>query len=149
MSKREIASPTWPNPRDPCGRIDQPISEEWLRQHEFRIVGNRRDDRMPVRRMEIGWKTIQRDASFGTCHSDLCIDLAPHKETWDQRLGVWRKWFCWIHQDEPYRSIHVRTIYFRWEIAKLFEGLTGRCWPGTITDQTGGPNEQTQNETAT
>lgn len=113
----------WCQPGGTVGQLRRPITEDWLRDHGWRIEDNRNDPRLPVRRLVIGRDLIKQ----GIFHSsdDLCIDVAPV-------VGEGNWWFVWLMQVEPYRHIHVRMMRQTWELARLYEGLTGRVWPGTL-----------------
>jgi len=106
------------------GRLERPITEDWLREHGFAIEDGRNDPRLPVRRLRVGYDTIEGRLPFHA-PDDLCIDLAPS-------VARDQSWHVWIMQVEPYRHIHVRHMRYTWEIARLWEGLTGRVWPGTL-----------------
>jgi len=107
---------------EPLGRLDRPITEDWLRTHGFAIESGRSDERLPLRRLRIGDRTTEGRIPFQS-PEDLCIDVAPRGPD---------SWYVWIMQVEPYRHIHVRHMRYTWEIARLYEGLTGRVWPGTL-----------------
>lgn len=115
-------TPDRPPPLHP-GWLHRPITEDWLKAHSFRLEDNRNDERLPLRRLVVGQDLIRRGAFHSS--DDLCIDVAPvDKEG--------KRWFVWLMQVEPYRHIHIREIVFTWEIARLYEGLTGRVWPGSL-----------------
>lgn len=100
---------------------DEPITEAWLREHGFRPVLPRGDGRgFELHRLVVGDDILGGRPQFAS-PDDLCIDVAPVGGT-----SSW--WFCWVHQVEPHRSIHVRDVRHTWELARLYEGLTGREW---------------------
>lgn len=115
---------TWPHPISPVHDIRQPITEGWLRTNYFRIEDGRNDSRFPIRSLAIGGDILGGKPFMGST-DDLCIDVAPRIDA-DQR-----DWHVWISQREPYRFLHVRFMRETWEIIRLYEGLTGRVWPGT------------------
>jgi hypothetical protein len=108
--------PTWCAGGGTIGRLHRPITEAWLIAHEFRIESGRQDPRLPVRSLSVAPK------AFMTSSDDLCIDVAPSHDG---------EWHCWVAQREPYQFIHVRMMRETWEIAALYEGLTGKIWPGS------------------
>lgn len=114
----------WCEPGHEAGQLQRPITEDWLRAHEFRIYSGRNDERLPVRRLPVSALKLGGRQPF-ECSTDLCIDVAPVGPKHDE-------WSVWLGQEEPYRHIHVRYMRFTWEIAKFYEGLTGRIWPGTL-----------------
>lgn len=120
----EYEPQTWPTPRDPCGQLHRPITEDWLRDHGFRIEDSRNDRRLPVRRLNCRWDGVDGRQMFSS-PDDMCIDVAPVDAARNQ-------WHVWLMQVEPYRHIHVRYMKYTWEIARLYEGLTGRVWPGSL-----------------
>lgn len=128
---KDCALPTWPTICDPCGDTQRYIDEDWLREHGFRVETGRNDERYPVRRLPIARHGIDGPQPF-EAGDDLCIDVAPTPDSWSESNKTWLRWHVWIMQVEPWRHIHVRYMRQRWEIAKLYEGLTGRCWPGTL-----------------
>jgi hypothetical protein len=115
---------TWCEPGHEGGQLQRPVTEDWLRAHGFKIYGGRNDERLPVRRLPVGSVKCGGRQPF-EAHDDLCIDVAPVTPEADE-------WFVWIARDEPYRHVHVRHVKFTWELARLFEGLTGHVWPGTL-----------------
>ena len=124
-------SAAWPTPCDPCGKLHVPITEDWLRRHGFRIEDGRNDRRMPVRRLAVLWDGVDGRQMFSS-PDDLCIDVAPVIGSQDAVTKNWREWYVWIMQVEPYRHIHVRHMKYTWELALLYQGLTGRVWPGVL-----------------
>jgi hypothetical protein len=119
--------PTWPTSIDgvPCLHMRRPITEDWLRSNGFRIDDGRNDPRMPIRSLAIGSDLVGGRPFLGSS-DDLCIDVAPTD------IKKQDEWFVWIGQREPYRHIHVRYMRTTDELVRLYEGLTGRVWPGTL-----------------
>ena len=111
-------------PPGQIGHLHRPITEDWLREHEFRLSGERNDGRHHVRRLAVATEGIDGRQMFES-PDDLCIDVAKSFQDNGQ-------WHVWIQQIEPYRTIHVRHMRYTWEIARLYEGLTGVVWPGTL-----------------
>lgn len=111
-------------PPGTIGSLHRPITEEWLRDHEFRLQSDRNDGRHYVRRLAVALEGIDGRQLFES-PDDLCIDVAPSFQSDGQ-------WHCWIQRVEPYQFIHVRHMRFTWEIARLYEGLTGVVWPGSL-----------------
>lgn len=112
MSERE-----WCQVGGRIGNPRQPISEEWLIAHGFRISSGRNDPKMPIRSLAIGPRVYMGSSD------DLCIDISPNRGT--------SVWFVWVAQREPYRHIHVRMMQETWEVIRLYEGLTGELWTGS------------------
>ena len=111
-------------PPGTIGSLHRPITEDWLRKHEFRLQSGRNDGRHHVRRLPVALEGIDGRQMFESC-DDLCIDVAPS-------FGADGQWHCWLYRDDPYQCIHIRYVRFTWEIARLYEGLTGVVWPGTL-----------------
>jgi hypothetical protein len=111
------------------GRLHRPITEGWLREHEFKINAGRGLNAEWVRQIAIGGWTAQGRRPFDS-PDDLCIAVAP--TLGKKPLDADTQWHCWIVQEEPRRSIHVRHMRYTWELARLYEGLTGMVWPGTL-----------------
>lgn len=94
-----------------CG-LAEPITTAWLAAHGWRAT-IRRD--ATVHRRTIGDELRGGRPPFGSS-DDLSIDVSP---------GTGGEWFVWVHQQEPYRHIHVRHMRYVWELQRLYEGLTG------------------------
>lgn len=99
----------------PCG-LAAPITPDWLAANGWRDL--HRPETPGLHRRVIGDEVLGGRPFLGAS-DDLCIDVAPGNEG---------KWFCWVHQQEPRRHIHVRHVRFTWELVKLWEGLTGKTW---------------------
>jgi hypothetical protein len=96
-----------------------PLSYDWLHANGFHLL--HREERQPTDhvRRNVGMEKLKGLEPFQSI-DDLCIELAS-QTTGDE-------WFCWVVQIEPRRHIHVRMMRERWEVVKLWEGLTGREW---------------------
>jgi hypothetical protein len=116
---------SWPTSEDGlvCLPLRRPITEDWLRANGFRIEDGRNDPRLPVRSLAVG-AMLRGGRPFLGSAEDLCIDVAP--------TSTPGEWFVWVGQREPYRHIRVRHMGETHEIVRLFEGLTGTVWPGTL-----------------
>lgn len=123
----EATGKTWPTHIDgiPCLHMRRPITEDWLRANGFRVEDGRNDPRFPIRSLAIAGDKFG-GRSFMESSDDLCIDVAPTS------IKDQAEWYVWIGQREPYRHIHVRFMRTTDELARLYEGLTGRVWPGTL-----------------
>lgn len=95
------------------------ITEAWLRANGFRLQSRR--DRQPTDhyRRDLGDEVLGGRPFMGSS-DDLCIEVAKTCGGSDCTT-----WHCWIFQVEPCRHIHVRDVSSTWELAKLYEGLTG------------------------
>lgn len=115
----ECRTPRWcpfiPKPED-TGNL---ITEEWLKSKGFRLVGERTDEQtkpeVRLRRLAICGKGGTENPFSSP--DDLCIDIAPDPFTGD--------WYVWLHQEEPYRFIHVRQFRYQGDLERLYEALTG------------------------
>lgn len=114
----------WPKRGGTIQDMHRPITEEWLIASGFRIDEGRNDPRMPIRSLSIGGHVVGAPVPF-QASDDLCIDVSPVS-------SLPGEWFVWIAQRDPYRHIHVRHMRETWELVRLYEGLTGRVWPGTL-----------------
>lgn len=92
-----------------------PITVGWLMVHGWRPLDGRA---VPNYRRCVGAELRGGQPPFGS-FDDLCIDVAHD----GRKPG---EWFCWVVQVEPSRCIHVRMMTTTDELAKLYEGLTGR-----------------------
>lgn len=103
-----------------------PITEDWLKENGFRAVARRGDERteptVRLRRLAIAHHA--KETTAFTSADDLCIDIAPNL-VGDTHLG---NWYVWLHQEEPYRFLHVRMMEYQHEVIALYEGLTGCKW---------------------
>ena len=106
--------------------VDRPITDDWLQANGFRLRDNRNDQREPLRRLAISGHKHGGRTPFESS-DDLCIDIAPSRTA--EEPG---EWSVWLMQVEPYRHIFVRSMRFTWEIARLYEGLTGVVWFGSL-----------------
>lgn len=95
------------------------ITEEWLKSKGFKLLGQRGDERtkpeVRLRRLAICGKGGTE--SLFSSPDDLCIDIAPNPIAGD--------WYVWLHQQEPYRFIHIRQFCYQSDLARLYEALTG------------------------
>lgn len=102
---------------------DDLITEDWLKTHGFRLVGGRTDERtkpeVKLRRLAIKRECVG-DRNIFDSPDDLCIDIAPNTIKGD--------WFVWLHQEEPYRFIHVRQFKYQADLMRLYEALTGKAF---------------------
>jgi hypothetical protein len=98
---------------------DAPITDDWLKASGFRLqkpFGNYTERVLPV-------KGDCRDGlTAGDAEDDLCIVVGRPVDS-DPAA-----WFVWVYQAEPLRHIHVRQMRCQWEVACLWEGLTGQAW---------------------
>lgn len=102
-----------------------PITESWLAANGWHLVGERNDERTrPENRLRR--REIKGDGGRKPFESadDLCIDVAPG-------FGQPPRWHVWLHQCEPYRFIHLRTVGRCGELIQLYEALTGVKWEAT------------------
>lgn len=98
---------------------DEPITETWLRQHDFKIV---RDDQQ--RR---NWRV---DLPRRLHDEDLFIEVSPNTLRGDKV----EFWYCWIGEPgSGGRSLHIRRINTTADIERLYQGLTGQPMPGPCT----------------
>lgn len=104
-----------PNPED----TESFITEEWLKANGFKPVGERNDERtkseVKLRRLAICGKGETQNIFASP--DDLCIDIAPNPIAGD--------WYVWLHQEEPYRFIHIRQFRYQSDLERLYEALTG------------------------
>lgn len=95
------------------------ITEDWLKANGFYLVGERTDERtkpdVKLRRLAIKGKG-GRDRNIFESPDDLCIDIAPNLYRGD--------WYVWLHQEEPYRFIHIRQFRDRADLIRFYEVLT-------------------------
>ena len=117
-----MTTESWPKTGGTIRDMRCPITEEWLIANGFRIEDGRNDPRMPMRSLVVGGDLLGGHRAFRS-PDDLCIDAAPV----DSKR---QEWHVWIARREPYRHIHVRHMKETWELIRLYEGLTGRVWPG-------------------
>lgn len=98
---------------------DNLITEEWLKSKGFKLVGQRTDERtkpeIRLRRLAICGKGGTEN--IFSSPDDLCIDIAPNTHAGD--------WYVWLHQQEPYRFIHIRQFRYQSDLERLYESLTG------------------------
>lgn len=121
-----MSTPTNPGRSNAIPVIDRPITEEWLTANRFRLEDNRNDSRLPLRRLAISCHK-HGGRTFMESSDDLCIDVAPSRS-----LDKEGEWNVWLMQVEPYRHIFVRSIKYTHELVRLYEGLTGVVWFGTL-----------------
>lgn len=95
------------------GEADRPITDEFLKASGFKLGG--RDGTHRV--LWLGWCPRQR----GRDTADIGLELAAG------RSGD-GEWFCWIVQEDPRRSVHVRGVRFEREVIVLVEALTDKAW---------------------
>jgi len=96
------------------------ITEDWLKENGFRLVSERNDERtkpdIRLRRLAIKqYCTIGR--TIFDSPDDLCIDIAFNPAS--------NNWYVWLHQEDPYRFIHIRNFRDRVDLISFFEVLTG------------------------
>lgn len=98
------------------------ITEDWLRENGFRLVPQRNDERTEptVRLRRLAIKGASGKQNIFESPDDLNIDIAANSIAGD--------WYVWLHQEDPYRFIHVRQFRYQHEIVKLYEALTGAAW---------------------
>ncbi|HEY9598473.1 MAG TPA: hypothetical protein V6D33_12465 [Cyanophyceae cyanobacterium] len=98
---------------------DKVITEEWLKAKGFRPVAHRNDERtkpdVKLRRLAICGKG--ETENMFTSPDDLCIDIAPNPVAGD--------WYVWLHQEDPYRFIHIRQFRYQHDLERFYEALTG------------------------
>lgn len=104
---------------------DEPITDAWLSAHGWKTPSPRNDGntQLPGFRLRpVGHELADGPHPFRS-YDDLCIAVAPSH-------GSPGEWHCWLYQLEPYRHIHVRHVRTVRDLVRLWEGLTGRDWPG-------------------
>ena len=99
----------------------EPITEDWLKANAFYLVGERTDERtkpdVKLRRLAIKGKGGRDRHNIFESPDDLCIDIASDPYRGD--------WYVWLHQEEPYRFIHIRQFRDRADLIRFYEVLTG------------------------
>lgn len=104
-------------------RTNEPITAAWLFANGWKLGSQRNDPhtQLPGFRIRpIGDELLGGRQPFQS-FDDLCIGVAPVTATAGE-------WHVWVYQLEPYRHIHVRHMRYTWELARLWEGLTGKDW---------------------
>jgi hypothetical protein len=94
----------------------EPITPDWLLAHGWRIATRRVGHELEVWRRAVG-DELAGGRPFLGAHDDLCIDVSP---------AVGGAWHCWVTQADPHRFLHVRMMRTGADLARLYEGLTGR-----------------------
>lgn len=105
------------------------ITEEWLKSKGFRLIGGQRADErtkpeVKLRRLAICGKGGTEN--IFSSPDDLCIDIAPDPYAGD--------WYVWLHQQEPYRFIHIRQFRYQDDLERLYKALTGVPLEGSSPD---------------
>lgn len=97
--------------------MNEPITEEWLREVGFKW-------HQLERQLHKHWLLWLGDAldNRATSFDDLGVEVSTGSDDW---------WFCWLRSDHAgrySRFIHIRHIRLRGELIGLIEGVTGRSW---------------------
>lgn len=96
-----------------------PIDEEWLHVNRFQLCG-RHEGQEKNRSVFLTAYYLDIDPQImPNIQYGLSLEVCPSFED---------RWHCWLVQDDPRRSIHIRMVEYRDEIKHLVEALVGCRW---------------------
>lgn len=102
--------------------LDEPITEEWLKESGFRWSHlDRQDSKHWL--LWLGDAVREREGFCFTSYENIGIEIAANRND--------PKWFCWFrsHAGGLYgRFLHVRHVRLKLDVVRIVEAVTGYPW---------------------